>query len=97
MSNFTLTSKNVSYLDIILTQLAHFDIRQIACSQKKRKNENCHDRAVELLLRLCAKFQLMARPHVQTKQKKIQKRGQGNQAKTTCQATAPSLGHKKRG
>ena len=40
MSNLTPKSKNVSYLDIILTQLAHFDIRQIACSQKK-KNENC--------------------------------------------------------
>ena len=39
MSNFTLTSKNVSYLDIILTQLAHFDICKIACSQKKAKQK----------------------------------------------------------
>ena len=36
MSNLTPKSKNVSYLDIILTQLAHFDIRQIACSQQKK-------------------------------------------------------------
>ena len=36
MSNFTPKSKNVSYLDIMLTQLAYFDIRQIACSQQKK-------------------------------------------------------------
>ena len=36
MSNVTPKSKNVSYLGIILTQLAYFDIRQIACSQKKK-------------------------------------------------------------
>ena len=36
MSNFTPKSKNVSYLDIILAQLAHFDIRRIACSQQKK-------------------------------------------------------------
>ena len=40
MSNLTPKSKNVSYLDIILTQLAHFDIRQIAFSQKQII-ENC--------------------------------------------------------
>ena len=32
MSNLTPKSKIVSYLDIISTQLAHFDIRQIAVS-----------------------------------------------------------------
>ena len=37
MSILTPKSKNLSYLDIILTQLAHFDVRQIACSQKNKK------------------------------------------------------------
>ena len=32
MSNFTPKSKNVLYLDVILAQLAHFDIHQIAFS-----------------------------------------------------------------
>ena len=46
MSNLTPKSKNVLYLDIILTQLAHFDIRQIACSQQKEKT---HNFGIELL------------------------------------------------
>ena len=35
MSKLTPKSKSVSYLDIILTQLAHFDIHQISFSHKK--------------------------------------------------------------
>ena len=38
MSSLTPKAKNVSYLDIMLTQLAHFDIRQIAFSQQKKNN-----------------------------------------------------------
>ena len=39
MSIFTPKSKNISYLDIISTQLAHFDKRQSAFSQKKTKTK----------------------------------------------------------
>ena len=44
MSNVTPTSTNVSYLDIILTQLAYFDIRQIACSQKRQYDKYIKNR-----------------------------------------------------
>ena len=50
------------YFDSIST--FRYTSNRMFSKKNKKQIENCHDRAVELLLRLCAKFQLMARPHI---------------------------------